>query len=392
MQRTIEQTLARFARHRLALMAAVLSLTLFAAGLAAGGQWRWAGSAQLDYLAVPTNSTPRSTTFDGFTTELSLKVAVDVDDALSTEVKLCYSCHGVEAGLAVADYLFNDQLSLRVGRFSPRFGDFPVRHDPANHRTSDKPLPYDMGRMLRLREWNMSVLPAPYVDNGVELIGTHELSESNTLEWAAYLIGGLRGSQDAVDVDFIQSRSPERYYVDNNSLPSAGGRVALSLRGEYQSLKLGLSGLYGSYDPAGDLSYLLLGVDAVWRFRAFTLRAEYLLRRQDMALGNTPAKRFVYGPGSDGTFDPVAIKDGFYVEAALPVGPWEFVGRFDGMTRVGNVTTTSLLDDRSWILRYTAAATRLVDRHLRWKLSGEVYTFSDFATEFVVHTGVVATF
>ena len=392
MQRTINQTLARVARHRLAVMAGALALVLFAAGLAAGGQWRWAGSTQLDYLAVPTNDLPRSTTFDGFTTELSLKAAVDVDDALSAEVKLCYSCHGIEAGLAVADYTFNDQLSMRVGRFTPRFGDFPARHDPANHRTSDKPLPYDMGRMLRLREWNMSVLPAPYVDNGVELVGTHELGESATLEWAAYLIGGLRGSQDATDVDFIQSRSPDWYYVDNNSMPSAGGRIAMSLRGERRSLKFGISGLYGSYDPAGDLPYLLLGVDLVWRMRSFTLRAEYLLRRQEMSLGSSPAQRFVDGPGADGNFDPVAIKDGFYVEAAMPVGPWEFVGRFDGMTRVGNVTASSPLDDRSWILRYTAATTYEVDRHLRWKFSGEFYTFSDFASEVAVHTGVVASF
>ena len=38
------------------------------------------------------------------------------------------------------------------GRFTPSFGDFPVRHDPANHRTNDKPLPYDMGRMLHIRD------------------------------------------------------------------------------------------------------------------------------------------------------------------------------------------------------------------------------------------------
>lgn len=392
MQKTTDRRPHRPVRRRWTVAALALGLSLFLTGLAAGGQWRWAGSAQLDYLAVPTNSVPRSTTFDGFTTELSLKVAVDVDEALSTEVKLCYSCHGIEAGLAVADYLISDELSVRVGRFTPRFGDFPVRHDPANHRTSDKPLPYDMGRMLRLREWNMSVLPAPYVDNGVELVGNHELSEAVTVEWAAYLIGGLRGSQDATDVDFIQSRSPDWYYVDNNSLPSAGARAALLLRGDRQSLKLGLSGLYGSYDPAGDLPYLLLGADLVLRVRSFTLRAEYLLRRQHMALGNSPALRFVYGPGGDGKFDPVAIKDGFYVEASQPLGPWELVGRFDGMTRVGNVTTTSLLDDRSWVLRTTAALTHQIRRRLLWKVSGEYYMFSDFPSEFAAHTGFVATF
>lgn len=55
-----------------------------------------------------------------------------------------------------------DELNFRVGRLTPAFGSFPLRHDPANHRTSDKPLPYDMGRMLRFREWNEGVLPAPH--------------------------------------------------------------------------------------------------------------------------------------------------------------------------------------------------------------------------------------
>ncbi len=373
-------------------IAAIIAATLFAMGAAVGGEWRWAGSAQLDYLAVPTNDAPRSTTFDGFTTELSLKIAVDVDDSLSAETKLCYSCHGVEVGLAVADYSLNDSVRLRVGRFTPKFGAFPARHDPANHRTSDKPLPYDMGRMLRLREWNMSVLPAPYVDNGIELNGRHDLGDSAQVDWAMYLIGGLRGSQDATDVDFIQSRSGEWYYVDNNSLPSAGGRLALHLRGDAVRVKLGASALYGHYDPRAELDYLMLGADFMARIGSLTLRAEYLLRRQKMSLGNRPQDRFVYGPRANGAFDPHMIKDGFYVEAEYRLGKLEVLGRWDGMTRLGNVSITSPLDDRSWILRYTAAVAWRAKKRLRLKLSGEYYTFSDFKDETALHLGMVATF
>ena len=36
-----------------------------------------AGSLQLDYLVVPTNSHIRATTFDGMTAELSLKMSID---------------------------------------------------------------------------------------------------------------------------------------------------------------------------------------------------------------------------------------------------------------------------------------------------------------------------
>ena len=80
---------------------------------------------------------------------------------ISANMKVCYGCHGFEADMMYFDVRVADELNFRVGRFSPSFGAFNLRHDPANHRLSDKPLPYDMGRMLRMRQWNMSVLPEP---------------------------------------------------------------------------------------------------------------------------------------------------------------------------------------------------------------------------------------
>jgi hypothetical protein len=101
----------------------------------------FAGSLQTNYLGVVTDPDAYKNTFDGFTNELSIKVAVDFNDNVSANVKLCYGCHGVELGMAFADLRVIDELNFRVGRFTPAFGDFPLRHDPANHRTSDKPLP-----------------------------------------------------------------------------------------------------------------------------------------------------------------------------------------------------------------------------------------------------------
>src|SRR5688572_27408069 len=109
--------------------------------------------------------------------------------------------------MAFFDLRVADELNFRVGRFTPSFGEFPLRHDPANHRTSDKPLVYDMGRMLRLREWGMSVLPAPYVDHGLEINGTHWFGDDVQLDYAVYGVAGLKGPTDATDVDYIQSRS-----------------------------------------------------------------------------------------------------------------------------------------------------------------------------------------
>ena len=378
---------------------ALLALVIFATALVIMGtsyafERNFAGSAQLDYLAVPTRVDARDITFDGFTTELSLKMAVDVNDQVTSSVKTCYGCHGFEMGMAFIDYRIAEALTVRVGRFTPSFGDFPVRHDPANHRTSDKPLPYDMGRMLRLREFGMSILPAPYVDNGLELRGTVLLGDTVDLDYAIYAIGGLRGGTDATDVDFIQSRSAGLYYVDNNSRPSGGGRLALALQlGDEGSLKWGASGLYGTYDPHNNLDYFVVGTDLVFRWASWTVRTEYLLRRTRMALGDNPATRFRYGPTDDGTFDDGFIKDGFYLETDFALNDrLELVARWDGMRRLGNVPMASPLRARSAVLRYTGGINLRLPQSMRVKLSGEIYDFSDFDDEIALHLGMVAIF
>ena len=176
----------------------------------------FAGSIQLDYMAVPSEKTGRQLGLDGATAEVSLKLAMDFSKKISANVKMCVACHGVEIGMAYFDLRVTDEMNVRVGRFTPAFGEFPVRHDPANHRTSDKPLPYDMGRMLRTQEFNSGVLPAPWVDNGIELNGTHFFGKNLQTDYAIYAIGGPRAGADPIDFDFKLSRSGEAYYVDNN--------------------------------------------------------------------------------------------------------------------------------------------------------------------------------
>ena len=352
----------------------------------------FAGSAQLDYLVVPSTVRARGFTFDGFTTELAVKLAVDFSDNFSASIKVCYGCHGFETNMAYVDMRLADQLNVRVGRMNPAFGDFPVRHDPANHRANSKPLPYDMGRMLRLREWNLSILPAPYVDNGLQVSGTQWFGHDTQLDYAAYVVSGLKGNNDAFDVDFVQSRSGSLYYVDNNSEPAFGGRIGLTINpSTYTSATLGVSGMYGHYDPSGELSYVIVGADLYIRIDALVLRAEYLLRRTEFALGSDPGARFRF------SFNDLErnffIKDGFYAEIEYPFTDWfEGFYRFDGMRRTGNVPRTSPLSDVSGILRQTLGANFLLRRGVRIKLSGEFWDFSDFDDEVAVHAGVVANF
>ncbi len=352
-----------------------------------------AGSVQLDYLAVPTEDTARDQALDGATVELSLKLAMDFGDDVSGSVKVCVACHGLEVGMAYFDVRVADELGFRVGRFTPAFGNFPLRHDPANHRTSDKPLPYDMGRMLRIREWNMSVLPAPWVDNGIEVGGAHFFGDGSSVEYAVYAVGGPRAGADAVDFDYTLSRSPDRYYIDNNSRPSVGGRLAGNLvLGEGAALSGGLSGMAGHYDPDNRQSFVVAGADLVLELSRMFFRAEYLIRRTRMAMGDDPARRFRYGPAPDGSYDDFFLKDGFYAEVEVPAGRVDLVARADGMRRIGNVLTTSPLRSESIVLRWTAALAYHLKKGLRIKTSVEVYDFSDFEDEVAIHLGLAGPF
>lgn len=349
----------------------------------------FAGSIQLDYLAIPTNPNPRDIAFDGFTTELSLKLAVDFGDRTSANVKVCYGCHGFEVAMAYVDFRIVDQLNVRVGRMNPRFGDFPLRHDPANHRANSKPLPYDMGRALRRVEWNNGIIPIPYADNGLELYGTQWFGDAVQLDYAFHVVSGLKGNDDGFDIDFIQSRSPALYYIDNNSEPAFGGRLAFTVNfTDFVNLTTGASVMHGTYDPSRELAYTILGVDAYLRIHALVLRGEILSRRTEFGVGPNPEERFRYE-----VVDDFFRKDGFYVEAEYPFTRWlEVFYRFDGLRRQGNVLINSDLTRDSAVLRHTPGFNVVLQRALRLKLSTEFWDFSDFQDEVAIHTGVAANF
>ena len=368
---------------------ALVVLALVAGTAHADVQRTLAGSLQLDYLAVPTESQPRTYTLDATTVELSLKMSVDFSKNASATVKACFACHGFEAAAAFVDLRAADELRVRVGRMTPSFGSFPERYDPANHRTSDKPLPYDMGRMLHKNEWNEGVLPAPWVDNGVEVGGTH-FFESGRVDYAVYALSGPKADATASDFDFVRSHTPGQYYVDNNSEPIVGARIAGTLEAEDFSLTGGASGMAGHYDPDRKLGFAIVGADVVAKIDDVYVRAEYLLRRTEMNLGAMPAMNFK--PGPDGGFDDTFSKHGFYVESEVPVGPVDVIARFDGLRRIGNVPIASPLGYHASITRYTLGAAMRVTANVRIKTSVEYYQFSDFADELAIHLGVATPF
>ena len=357
----------------IALGAALLAIASPAAAI----ERNFAGSAQLDYHFVPTAHSAKAapSTFDGFTMEFAGKLAVDFSDHVSANMKVCYGCHGFEADMMYFDVRVADELNFRVGRFSPSFGAFNLRHDPANHRFSDKPLPYDMGRMLRMRQWNQGVLPSPFPDNGLEVNGSKWLGSSVQVDYAAYAVTGFKSEARPLDIDFKLSRSPQSYYVDDNARPTFGGRVAFTVKlGDVSDFTLGGSTMYGTYDPSNQQAYWIVGGDATLRLDKTNLRAEYLGRRTDFSTADRTIFKYVVAD-ERGDF---SMKHGAYFEVEQALTPdLDLVGRVDGMLRIGNVAADSELDRRSSVLRFTVGTAYAIERGLRIKLSTELWDFSD---------------
>jgi hypothetical protein len=295
--------------------------------------------------------------------------------------------------MAYFDYRLADEFNLRVGRFSPTFGAFNLRHDPANHYLSDKPLIYDMGRMLRSREWNQGVLPSPFPDNGVEIDGTHWFGTALQFDYAVWAVSGFKADQAAFDIDFQQSHTS--YYIDNNAEPAVGGRLGATFRlGSSSDLTLGASGQYGHLDPNRKISYAIVGSDLSLRIDRTDLRLEYLIRREQVNEDNPAALRYDVN-GSAGDF---FVKQGGYAELKVPLTSDVYlIGRFDGMYRVGNLPKLSPLSDRSSVTRYTLGTMFAFTTGLRAKISGELWDFSDPDIEgrhgeFTWHAAVVGTY
>ena len=382
---------------RFALPVASLAALLLHAAPAAAVERNFAGSAQLDEFFVPdaaSGTGPRSA-YDGFTTEVALKVAADVSDHLSANVKICYGCHGFELPMAYFDYRVADELAFRVGRFSPSFGAFNIRHDPANHATSDKPLPYDMGRMLRPTDWNLGVIPSPFPDNGVEVGGTHWFGERVQLDWAAYAVSGFRAPTGANDITWGLSQTRAGNMIDNNGRPAGGARIASTfLFGDSNDVTIGGSVMYGTWDPANRFTYLIGGGDLAARIGRTQVRLEYLVRRQTFAPDPAvPYKLAVPASGED-MFD----KHGAYLEIERAMTETiTLLARADGLYRAGNIPADSPLAPRAAVFRYTAGGTLGLAPGFRLKASAELWAFSNDPPahqdlDLAFHLAVVGTF
>ncbi|MDA1016606.1 MAG: hypothetical protein O3A00_19385 [Planctomycetota bacterium] len=175
----------------------------------------------------------------------------------------------------------NSSLELEAGRFIVPFGTIAERSHPGALRTVTPPLIFNMGQNVYRGDIGEVVLPMPYSDEGVRVIGGFQFTDSLNATADFYVVNGLHGGNGGVD--FYNSRQ----YLDNNAEPAVGGRVTMGSR----ALRFGASVMSGRHNPegpgAGDrsLNYKMAGVDAVWRLdKLLRVQAEYALRNTDYVL------------------------------------------------------------------------------------------------------------
>ena len=253
-------------------------------------------------------------------------------------------------------------------------------------------MPKRLSRSTRLASaWRLATSPFP--DNGIEIDGTHWFGEKVQLDYAAYAVSGFKGNSNALDLDFVQSRST--YYVDNNGRPSGGGRAAVTVTlSSTSDATLGASGMYGTFDPDNKLTYAIVGGDLSLRFGQANVRMEYLVRRQEFSTSDPTVFKYALATDHGNFF----LKHGAYVELEQPLtGRATILVRADGLFRDGNLAATSDLSLHSTVVRGTLGSLFTIDRGFRVKASTEVYRFSDAdangrTMDVAFHLGVVGAF
>ncbi|MCA8939481.1 MAG: hypothetical protein KDB07_06725, partial [Planctomycetes bacterium] len=251
-----------------------------------------------------------------------------------------------------------------------------------------KPMTRSMGNMVRQREFNLGVLPAPTADIGVSFGGTHELDGlGGKFEWDLFAVRGFQGNESGlfsvpVGPNFNTSRSISE---DNNSEPSFGAH----LRFTAANLSLGLAWTGGNYNADGNRRYDIAIADAQYQLGSLRVNAEVAWANTEYSSGNGGKERFdklaywlqLAYPVMDG-LEAVAAIDGMGVGGIRlgPSGPGEAQPPGQGT------------DESNQVTRFAIGGVYTTEDQLRFKANIEYWEFSDFPDTIVLQLGVTWSF
>jgi len=338
--------------------------------------WTVSGTLYTDFSAVHADKHQRNPIpEEGIFGEYSVGGVYNLDKHMSVTIRACMGCHEFQFQSAYADVELTEQWTFRVGRLPVPFGGFSRRTNPAHFESGTKPLPYIMGGMVREREFNMGIVPAPFVDNGASVTGKFWITKSATLTLEAGVVRGLKGF--TTDFDYVVTRDLE----DNNGEPAGAVRALVNA----DPVTAGASVMYGRYDPDGELAYTMFSVEASVKVGDWNVRLEGIVRETDFltpTLSEDTSRRTGYIVQVDGPiveswrafllFDGLKVED-LFLSAAGPV----------------SFQTPNTTDDSNTITRVAGGFVYSARPGLIVKGSVEFWDPSDFDEALVFHLGVV---
>jgi hypothetical protein len=340
-------------------------------------RWRIGASLGVSYGQLLTDPKFNDTMPDeGIVGEFALHARVSAPAAkVSANLRVCWGCHELE--LEEASFQWNPWsfLQVKAGRMAVNAGSYNSRHDFAVRRTISKPLTRIMGNMPRAVEFNLGVLPAPYVDNGASVTVGFD-TEAVGMEFEAFVLTGLKGVGN--DIDFVRSRQ----FRDTNGEPSLGGRVSLDV----PFVSLNFSYMWGNYDPNSRRSYQFLSADARVRIGPVIIEGEFAFRETeytDPESAGGENEFYKFGWWAQVTWQ---IIEPLYVVAAVDALHVTkiYLSNF-GPTPNEAIAVT---DDNNRIVRMVGGVGYTPWGGIMLRVTGEFWDFSDFHDAWVVHVGL----
>jgi hypothetical protein len=262
-----------------------------AAGVEEGGGWSFGATISTLHRSA---SDEAPLEFPGFFADVWLSASYQATGPWRASVTACTSCHSgtgftfeLVEGSATLDlrHCYNGcrcddgrEILLKAGRFVVPFGAFAAMSHPGIYRTVSNPLMFNMGRRVFVPGSSppqQPVLPAPFSDEGIDLIFRTPVLGDLMFTLDLYAVNGLQGNGPNI---FLRSRA----YYDNNEEPTVGGRMTLG--GDL--FRLGASVLGGNLQDQGleRAYYTMAGADVTAQLHErLRFYFEYAMRRQDSA-------------------------------------------------------------------------------------------------------------
>jgi len=340
-------------------------------------RWRVGASVGVSYGALLADpKADRSMPEEGIVGEFSLSGRVTHrDSGLSANFGVCWGCHGIELEQATLEWKPVPLLMVKAGRLNVAASTHDSRHGFNTRATISKPLTRSMGNMVRQQEFNLGVLPSPYIDNGASVGLNLDMGIAGmTLE--AMVLKGFKGTGE--DIDFLKSRE----YFDNNGEPGFGARLEFSV----PLLTLNFAYLWGNYDTEARRSYQFASANLRLVLGPVTLEGEFAWRQTQYTRAGSPGGEdqwWKYGWWAQVDWQ---VFDGLHLTGVLDALYVKDIYLADfGPTSNAAVALT---DNNNRIVRAILGVSYTAWGGVLIRLNAEFWDFSDFNDAWVIQGGL----